>query len=81
MIAGTQVLQVQGDARPGNSGGPVLGDDGSVIGILTMGTDNTNVYLRPSNDIKALLGVENKLGLVDEQWQKGLIMFNNSHYS
>ncbi len=46
-----------------------------------MGTDNTNNYLRPSNDIKALLGVENKLGLVDEQWQKGLIMFNNSHYS
>jgi len=81
MIAGTQVLQVQGDARPGNSGGPVLGEDGSVIGILTMGTDNTNNYLRPSNDIKALLGVENKLGLVDEQWQKGLIMFNNSHYS
>jgi hypothetical protein len=82
MLGGNQVLQVQGDARPGNSGGPVLdSDEGSVIGIITMGTDYTNNYLRPSNDIKALLGVENKLGMVDEEWRKGLVMYNNSHYS
>jgi V8-like Glu-specific endopeptidase len=82
MVGGTQVLQVQGDARPGNSGGPVLdSEEGSVIGIITMGTDYTNNYLRPSNDIKSLLGVENKLGIVDEEWRKGLVMYNNSHYS
>jgi V8-like Glu-specific endopeptidase len=82
MLGGTQVLQVQGDARPGNSGGPVLdSEEGSVIGIITMGTDYTNNYLRPSNDIKGLLGVENKLGIVDDEWRKGLVMYNNSHYS
>jgi hypothetical protein len=81
MIGGTQALQIQGDARQGHSGGPVLDKDGTVIGIISWGTDYANFYLRPSNDIKALLGVENKLGQVDELWRKGLIMFNNSHYS
>jgi hypothetical protein len=81
MIGGTQVLQVQGDAREGNSGGPVLGEDGSVIGIISFGPDYANFYLRTSNDIKGMLGVENKLGQVDELWRKGLIMYNNSHYS
>ncbi len=81
MYNGTEVLQVQGDARPGNSGGPVLGKEGTVIGILTMGTDETNNYLRPANDIKLLLGVENKLGQVDEEWRTGLAMFKQNHFS
>jgi hypothetical protein len=81
MYNGTEVLQVQGDARPGNSGGPVLGKDGTVIGILTMGTDDTNNYLRPSNDVKLLLGVENKLGQVDQEWRTGLAMFKQNHFS
>src|SRR4030042_1323905 len=81
MYHGTEVLQVQGDARPGNSGGPVLGKDGTVIGILTMGTDDTNNYLRPSNDVKLMLGVENKLGQVDNEWRTGLAMFKQNHFS
>ncbi|MHB1335277.1 MAG: zinc ribbon domain-containing protein, partial [Candidatus Humimicrobiaceae bacterium] len=35
----------------------------------------------PSNDIKGLLGAENKLGKVDEEWKTGLIMFRLSHFS
>ncbi len=81
MYQGNEVLQVQGDARPGNSGGPVLGKDGTIIGILTMGTDNTNNYLRPANDIKSMLGVENKLGQVDQEWRTGLAMYRQSHFS
>jgi hypothetical protein len=82
MLAGTEVLQVQGDARPGNSGGPVLGkEDGKIVGILTMGTDDTNNYLRPANDVKMLLNTENKLGQVDLEWKTGLAMFQENHYS
>ncbi|MBU4450197.1 MAG: serine protease, partial [Actinobacteria bacterium] len=81
MYQGTEVLQIQGDARPGNSGGPVLGKEGTVVGILTMGTDETNNYLRPANDVKLLLGVENKLGQVDNEWRTGLAMFKQNHFS
>ncbi|MBN1298527.1 MAG: trypsin-like peptidase domain-containing protein, partial [Actinobacteria bacterium] len=62
MLGGTEVLQIQGDARSGNSGGPVLNPNGMVIGMLTMGTDETNNYLRPSSDLKLMInknGVEN----------------------
>lgn len=78
---GNELLQIQGDARPGNSGGPVIGPDGSLIGMLTMGTDNTNNYLRPSNDIKSMLNVENILGKADTEWRIGLAMFKQSHFS
>lgn len=84
MLSGTEVLQIQGDARPGNSGGPVLNKDGQVVGILTMLTDETNNYLRPSNDIKEMLnrnGVTNKLGMVDEEFKQGLVMYRLKHYS
>jgi hypothetical protein len=81
MYQGNEVLQIQGDARPGNSGGPVLGKNGTIIGILTMGTDNTNNYLRPANDIKSMLGVENKLGQVDQEWRTGLAMYRQNHFT
>jgi len=82
MLNGTEIMQIQGDARPGNSGGPVLDSKGEVIGIVTMGTDSTNNYLRPGNDIKFLLGnTKNKTGLVDEEWKTGLIMYREQHYS
>ncbi|MBM3701156.1 MAG: trypsin-like peptidase domain-containing protein, partial [Actinobacteria bacterium] len=75
---GTEVLQVQGDARQGNSGGPVLNSNGMVIGMLTMGTDDTNNFLRPSSDLKVMInknGIENTLGMVDEEFKKGLINY------
>ncbi|MCE5330146.1 trypsin-like peptidase domain-containing protein, partial [bacterium] len=81
LVNGVEMIQVQGNARPGNSGGPVLDSAGSVIGLLSAGTDSTNVYVRPSNDIKGLLGAENKLGKVDEEWKTGLIMYRLSHFS
>jgi len=81
LVNGVEMIQVQGNARPGNSGGPVLDSTGSVIGLLSAGTDSTNVYVRPSNDIKGLLGAENKLGKVDEEWKTGLIMYRLSHFS
>jgi len=81
IVGGTEWIQIQSDARPGNSGGPVLDKNGNVIGILSAGTDNTNNYIRPANDIKMLLNVENKLGMVDNEWRIGLIMYRLQHYS
>ncbi len=84
MLSGTEVMQIQGSAREGNSGGPVLNDNGEVIGILTMGTDYTNNYLRPSNDVKEMLsrnGVTNALGMVDEEFRQGLVNYRLKHYS
>jgi len=81
LVNGVEMIQVQGNARPGNSGGPVLDSSGNVVGLLSAGTDTTNVYVRPSNDIKGLLGAENILGKVDEEWKTGLIMFRLSHFS
>jgi S1-C subfamily serine protease len=81
LVNGVEMIQIQGNARPGNSGGPVLDSTGNVIGLLSAGTDTTNVYVRPSNDIKGLLGAENILGKVDEEWKTGLVMFRLSHFS
>lgn len=83
MLGGTEVLQVQGDARPGNSGGPVLDSNGKVIGMLTMGTDETNNYLRPAADMREMLnrnGVQNVLGIVDEEFKQGLINYRMGNY-
>ncbi|MHB1347694.1 MAG: trypsin-like peptidase domain-containing protein [Candidatus Humimicrobiaceae bacterium] len=80
-LSGTEIMQIQGNAREGNSGGPVLDFKGEVVGIITMASDSTNNYLRPSNDIKILLGkIKNKTGLVDEEWKTGLIMYREQHY-
>jgi len=84
MLAGTEVMQIQGSAREGNSGGPVLNQDGLVVGILTMGTDYSNNYLRPSNDVKEMLsrnGVTNTLGMVDEEFKQGLVNYRLKHYN
>jgi S1-C subfamily serine protease len=84
MLNGTEVLQIQGDARPGNSGGPVLSsNNGTVMGMLTNGTDETNNYLRPANDMKEMLnrnGVQNTLGMVDEEFKQGLINYRIGNY-
>ncbi len=84
MLGGTEVLQIQGDARAGNSGGPVLNQDGEVMGILTMGTDDTNNYLRPANDVTEMLnrnGVTNKIGMVDEEFKQGLVNYRLKHFT
>lgn len=85
MVSGTEVLQIDGTAAPGNSGGPVLNEQGEVIGILTMSISGENInYLRPSSDIKEMMGrngVENKLGIVDENFYRGLAMYRQSHHT
>ena len=80
-INGTSVFQALVYAVAGNSGSPVFAEDGSVIGMLTTGTDNMTNFLRPSNDIKLIFEGENKLGPVDKEWRAGLALFMQNHYS
>ena len=48
-------LQMEGDIEGGNSGGPVLNAQGLLIGILSIGTDETGAGAVPARDVKALL--------------------------
>lgn len=83
ILGGTEVWQVHGDAREGNSGSPVLNEKGEVIGMITMGTDWANFYLRPARDIREILnrnGVQNTTGLVDEEFKQGLINYRTGNY-
>jgi hypothetical protein len=80
-VGGAEVLQIAGYAESGSSGGPVIDKEGKIIGIVSFGTDNMLNALRPSNDIKALLTGENKLGQVDAEWRTGLAMYNDKHYT
>ena len=80
-INGKSIFQVLVYAEEGNTGSPVFAEDGSVIGMLTTGTDNMTNFLRPSNDIKLVFEGENKLGPVDKEWRAGLALFMQNHYS
>ena len=62
MVNGKSVFQALVYAVEGNSGSPVFAEDGSIIGMLTTGTDNMTNFLRPSNEIKLVFEGENKLG-------------------
>ena len=47
-------LELEGDAEPGNSGGPVLNGQGVLIGILTGGMPETLSLASPARNIRAL---------------------------
>ena len=48
-------LQIEGDAHEGNSGGPILNDQGTLIGLFVGGSDETVSIGAPTRNIKALL--------------------------
>ena len=48
-------LQMEGDTHPGNSGGPILNGQGTLIGLVVGGTDETVSLATPTRNIKALL--------------------------
>ena len=48
-------LQIEGDAHAGNSGGPILNGQGTLIGLFVGGSDETVSLGAPTRNIKALL--------------------------
>ena len=53
--SGGDCLELEADGEPGNSGGPVLNGQGTLIGILTAGNDETLALASPTRNIRALL--------------------------
>ena len=53
--SGGACLAMEGDAEGGNSGGPVLNSQGTLIGILAAGIDETMAAAVPAKNVKALL--------------------------
>ena len=53
--SGGACLAMEGDAERGNSGGPVLNGQGTLIGILTAGADETMAAAAPAKNVRALL--------------------------
>jgi hypothetical protein len=61
-LDGSQVIQTDAAANPGNSGGPLLRKDGSVVGVLSFklrGAENLN-FVIPANYAQGLLNSANE---------------------
>jgi hypothetical protein len=55
-----------------------------VIGLVSFGPDTNTAFLATGNDIKEMVnrnGIENKLGMVYEEFEKGLIDYRQENYS
>lgn len=89
--SGAPVLQVSAPATHGNSGGPVMTDQGEVIGLLTFGGDRVNnqevsgfAFVVPSSTVQEFVkeaGVSNELGVADRAYREGLEFYWNQQYS
>ena len=55
LLDGAACLQMEARTEPGNSGGPVLNGRGVLVGVLTVGTDETLSVAIPARSVKVLL--------------------------
>lgn len=87
-----KLYQSDADASSGSSGGPVISEDGRVLGILTyrfkssLGVDAAKSYVRDINDIRSLaikhkvnLGAAN--GQTQTKWEEGLSYYSKARFS
>jgi len=87
---GAPVLQISAPATHGNSGGPVVDDQGDVVGLLTFRGDEVNgqevqgfTFAVAASTVQEFIkqaGANNKLGPVDTLWREGLDLFAQQKY-
>jgi S1-C subfamily serine protease len=86
-----RLYQSDADASAGNSGGPVIDNDGQTLGLLTYrfksdkDIDAAKSYIRDINDIRRLAEEHDiTLGgnsIAQAEWSKGLDHYSKDHYS
>lgn len=86
---GAPVLQINAAATHGNSGGPVVDDDGNVIGLLTFRSENNSKetqgfnFVVPVNTVKEFVsqaGAKNEEGNVNKLYKEGLQLYWSGYY-
>ena len=85
------ILQISAPATHGNSGGPVMTDNGEVIGMLTFRGDTVGgqevsgfAFVVPSSTVMEFVrqaGTTNEEGIVDSRYREGLDYYWNGYYS
>lgn len=89
---GAPVLQISASTTHGNSGGPVVNDDGDVIGLLTFRGDTVNNqevqgfnFVIPTTTVKEYIsqsGAEiNKYTSIDTLYREGLDLYWGGYYN
>lgn len=85
------ILQISAPATHGNSGGPVVTDNGEVIGMLTFRGDTVGgqevsgfAFVVPSSTVSEFVrqaGTTNEEGIVDTRYREGLDYYWDGYYS
>ena len=86
-----KLYQSDADASHGNSGGPAVAEDGTVLGLLTYrasGDASGNAaksYIRDINDFSDLAASRNvsldSTSKTQQLWQEGLQLYSQKHYA
>lgn len=75
IAADARLVRIDALVRQGNSGGPGVAIEGSVLGVVSFGDRDRDNYLVSGADVSALLAstpAANRLGDVDSAWRDGL---------
>ncbi|AKG24542.1 S1C family serine protease [Calothrix sp. 336/3] len=81
---GTPIIQITAPVPNGNSGGPVLNDNGEVIGLVTFGPNDDFTFIFTSGTIQEFLNsgnITNQQGFVNQEYRQALQLYSQGKYT